>query len=94
MRTAESRRHDLYSGVTEFLGPDRADTLMTYLPSREGNDLTTRSDFDHLSSRIDTVERNLTARFDAVNHRLDRIVLTLAAGLIVILATMIAQAFN
>jgi hypothetical protein len=93
MTTAESRRHDLYNGLTEFLGEDRTDTLMAYLPSQESADLATRADVDTLSHRIDAVERNLTARLDAVNHRLDRIVLTLAAGLIAIVATLITQTF-
>jgi len=87
MTTAEARRHDLYNGLAEFLEEDRADTLMAYLPSQESSDLATRADFDTLS------HRNLTARLDAVNHRLDRIVLTLAAGLIAIVATLITQTF-
>ena len=92
MHAAEARRHDLYNALTEFLGPERADTLMAYLPSHEATELATRSDIQNLSARIDAVEHNLTARIDAVNQRLDRIVLTLAAGLVAIVATLIAQA--
>lgn len=94
MTTGESRRHDLYNGLTEFLGADRADTLMAYLPPRENSDLATRWDIDALTSRIDGVETSLAARIDGVNQRLDRIVLTLAAGLIAIIATLISQVFG
>lgn len=107
MTTAESRRHDLYTGLTEFLGPDRADTLMTYLPSRESTDLATKADLtaleltlgvriDRIDGRLDNMDRHLVGmnqRFEAVNQRLDRIVLTLAAGLVAIVATLIAQSF-
>lgn len=113
--TAESRRHDLYNGLTELLGVDRADTLMAHLPTHQFDDLATRGDFDRLSDRIDNVESGLTIRidnversltkridrlesdltnrFDILNQRIDRIVLTLAAGLFAIIATMIAQGF-
>lgn len=42
--------------------------------SQESANLATRADSDSLSHRIDAMERNLTVRLDAVNHRLDRIV--------------------
>jgi hypothetical protein len=148
MATAESRRRDLYYGLTELLGIERADTLMQFLPSIEGSQQATRTDIYGLSGGIDDVERNLTARidnvdrsltaridnverdlttridnverslttridnverdltaridrfdhsvtarFDAMNHRLDRVVLTLAAGLMAIIATLVAQTF-
>jgi L-serine deaminase len=135
--TSESRRRDLYNGLTEVLGIERADTLMQFLPSIEGSQQATRSDIYGLSGRIDDVERSLTgridnversltaridnvardltariekvenklstridrfehsvtARFDAMNQRLDRIVLTLAAGLMAIIAALVAQNF-
>jgi hypothetical protein len=123
MATAESRRRDLYNGLTELLGIERADTLMQFLPSIEGSQQATRTDIYGLSgienversltTRIDSVERDLTtridnverdltaridrfehsvtARFDAMDQRLDRVVLTLAAGLMAIIATLVAQ---
>jgi hypothetical protein len=146
MATAESRRRDLYNGLRELLGIERADTLMQFLPSIEGSQQATRTDIYGLSGRIDDVEENLTAqidnversltaridnvqrdltaridnvereltaridnverdlttridrfehsvtaRFDAMNQRLDRVVLTLAAGLMAIIATLVAQ---
>ena len=106
MTTGEARRHDLYNALTEFIGEDRADTLMAYLPSREASDLATTADvegvgarvddlnrrIDHLETRFDRMEARLDDRFDSVNQRLDRLFLTLAAGLIAIVATVLAQA--
>ena len=93
MTTAEAKRQDLYNALTEFIGADHTDMLMTYLPSQDGKDLATRTDIKHLSDRIGGVDGNLTNRIDAVNQRLDRLVLTPVAGLIAILATLIAQTF-
>ncbi len=104
MATYESRRRDLYNGLTEILGIERAETLMQFLPSIEGSQQATRTDVYELSIRVDDFERNLTARidrleqsftarFDAMNQRLDRIVLTLAAGLMAIIAALVAQNF-
>lgn len=104
MTTSESRRHDLYNGLIEVIGNDRADTLMRYLPSIEGSELATRTDVHAISNRIDDVEKSLTTRIDNVekslggridgmNQRLDRLVLTMAAGLMAIIATLVAQTF-
>jgi len=100
MTTPESRRHDLYNGLTEFLGEDRADTLMTYLPSSEGIDLATKSDLDAIEDRlvvrIDIVSQRLEGmdqRLEGLSQRLDRMVLALIAGLVAIIATLVAQSF-
>jgi hypothetical protein len=100
MTSAESRRHDLYNGLTEILGNDRADTLMAYLPSRESTELTTRSDLDaleeRLARRIDLLDHRfdlIDQRFEALTQRLDRIILALVAGLVAIIATLVAQSF-
>jgi len=107
MTTAESRRHDLYNGLAEFLGEDRADTLMTYLPSHENTDLATKAGLDALETavidRFDMVDQrflSMDRRLDTMDHRLevvgqrlDRIVLALVAGLVAIVATLIAQSF-
>ena len=102
MTTGEARRHDLYNALTEFIGEDRADTLMAYLPSREASDLATTADVegvgarvDDLNTRIDHLETRfdrMEDRLDSMNQRLDRLFLTLAAGLIAIVATVFAQA--
>lgn len=93
MTTAESKRLDLYNALAEFLGTDRAETLMNFLPSQHETDMATRSDLEGLSTRIDNLETAMTNRFDQLNQRLDRIVLTLATGLIAMVAAVIAQGF-
>lgn len=106
MPAVEARRLDLYNALSEFIGPERADTLMAYLPTREGSELATRVDigaldgridhlenrFDHLETRFDRLETRIDDRFDSVNQRLDRLFLTLAAGLIAMIATVFTQA--
>ncbi len=97
MTSPESRRHDLYNGLVETLGTERADVLMAYLPSTESTELATKADFhalesrigtveSNLTTRIDSVEANLTARIDTLATRIDRIVLAVVAALVVIIA--------
>ncbi len=44
MTASEARRHDLYHGLEEVLGTDRADTLVAYLPVNEATRLATKDD--------------------------------------------------
>jgi hypothetical protein len=95
MTTAEARRLDLYNALTEFIGADRADTLMASLPSQEANELATRSDIltiadringvdESLSSRVDRVDESLSSRIDRVDEslsgRMDRLEDRMTAG--------------
>lgn len=100
MTTPEARRLDLYNGLTDFLGEDRASTLMTYLPQNESKDLATKSDLGELEGRIgvriDAVSGRLddvVLRLDGMTERLDRMVFSLVVGLVAIIATLIAQSF-
>ena len=87
MTTPEARRHDLYNALSETIGPDRADTLMAYLPSTEAVSLATKSDIADLKADLSA----LGSRIDAVNQRLDRLFLTLTAGLIAIVGAVVVQ---
>lgn len=97
MTAAESRRLHLYNGLSELIGPDRADTLMAYLPSRTGAELATNEDLHDvestLSTRIDRLEDRMDSGFAALNARIDRMNLTLAAGMLGVIAALIAQSF-
>ena len=42
--SSEAARHDLYNGLNELLGPERAETLMAALPAYDTSDLVTKSD--------------------------------------------------
>lgn len=82
MPISEAKRADLYTGLVEVLGPDRAETLMAQLPRFDPADVATKADLKEL--RVELRE-SLTA----VNQRLDRLFQTLVAGLFVIVAAMI-----
>jgi CII-binding regulator of phage lambda lysogenization HflD len=86
MATSEARRHDLYTGLEELLGTERANTLMAYLPAYEITELATKADIRRLEDRLD----RLDDRLDAINERLDRFFLTQSAGLIAIVGTLVA----
>jgi len=87
--TTEARRRDLYDGLDELLGTERAETLMAYLPAHESTDLATKENIARLDARFDRLEAQLDAGLAAVNQ-LDRFFLTQAAGLIAMGGTLIA----
>jgi len=74
MVNAEARRRDLYNGLQELLGTERADTLMAHLPLREMTELATKGDIARLEARFDGLETRfdgLEARFDGSEARFD-----------------------
>jgi hypothetical protein len=81
MPSTESARNDLYNGLTDLLGADRAETLMRHLPAFDPSQVATKADLKDLRS-------DLNARMDALTSRMDRLLLTLAAGLFVIFASV------
>lgn len=66
----ELARHELYRGVEELLGTDRADTLMSLLPPVGWADVTTKTDLRSLDDRIDSRFSRVDARFTAIEARL------------------------
>lgn len=86
MPVSEAARHDLYTGLAELLGSDRAETLMTHLPRYDPAEVATKADITNLESM-------LNIRLDGMNKRLDRLFLTLVAGLFVIVAAMTSVFF-
>lgn len=89
MAITEAARADLYNGLAEVLGPDRAEALMTQLPDYDPVDIATKDDIAGLRSDIS----GLGARLDAHGNRLDRLFLTLVAGLFAIIAAMAGVVF-
>lgn len=73
MAISEAQRADLYTGLVEVLGPERAELLMNQLPRFDPDQLATKADLDELRAE-------LKAELAAVNQRLDRLFLTLLAG--------------
>jgi hypothetical protein len=93
MGVSEPSHRDLYNGLDELLGTERADTLMTYLPAYETIEVATKDDIRRLESRLDAMD----ARFDRIEdrlnwieERLDRFFITQSAGLIAMVGTLIA----
>jgi hypothetical protein len=67
---SESARLDLYNGLSELLGPERAETLMASLPNFGPNGVATSADFGVLQARMDGLETGLGARMDALESGL------------------------
>jgi hypothetical protein len=97
MTAPESRRHEMYAGLARVIGQQEADRLMAYLPRQESSAIATRADLvgvetrlavriDHLERRIDQVD----GRIDGVNQRLDRLFLTMGAGFLAVVGTLVA----
>jgi hypothetical protein len=59
MAISEGARKDLYTGLTEAIGPSNAETLMSVLPFYELDEVATKADIALLSARIDQLEIRL-----------------------------------
>jgi hypothetical protein len=92
--TTEAQRIDLYNGLVELLGEQRAGTLMAFLPTQMSGDLATKSDVLALEQRLDRRFDALDESLIAVNRRIDRLFRTLVAGLFVIVAAMAGVVFS
>jgi hypothetical protein len=97
---SEAARADLYTGLADVLGPERAETLMTHLPRYDPVDVATKTDLTSLESRLtqrfDRVDERFVrveAQLDALVGRLDRLFRTLVAGWFVIVAAMAGVVF-
>ena len=86
MPISEAARADLYTGLAEVLGPDRAETLMAQLPRFDPIDVATKSDLAELRTELRAELRDGLA---AVNQRLDRLFLTLLVGMFGLVAAVV-----
>ena len=91
MPISEAARADLYNGLAEVLGPDRAETLMAQLPRYDPAEVATKSDLAELRTELRTELRDGLA---AVNQRLDRLFLTLLVGMFGVVAALIGVIFR
>jgi membrane-bound lytic murein transglycosylase MltF len=81
MAVSESARNDLYNGLRELLGTDRAETLMTFVSAFDPSEIATKSDiarleerFTGIEGRFESIDRRFTAidrRFEAIDRRFD-----------------------
>lgn len=95
--TDEARRHDLYHGLMEVLGEERAGTLMAYLPTHDGDGLATQTDVASVRDDLTGLEQGvnqrldiMTAAIDSLGRRVDRLTFALIAGLIAVVAALLA----
>ncbi|MGH3649357.1 MAG: hypothetical protein ACRDU9_01510 [Acidimicrobiia bacterium] len=84
---SEAARADLYNGLAEVLGPERAETLMTHLPRFDPADVAKKSDLAELRTEL----RDGLA---AVNQRLDRLFLALLVGTFGLVTAMVGVIFT
>jgi len=87
MPISEAARADLYTGLAEVLGPDRAETLMAQLPRYDPAEVATKSDLAQLRTE-------LREGLAAVNQRLDRLFQTLLVGMFGVAAAFIGLIFR
>ncbi len=86
MTAPESRRHELYNGLTDILGVELADTLMSYLPTTPVTALVTRDEFQ-------TEMRSVKDEIRQLSQRVDRLQLTLIAGFMSMVVALIVVGF-
>lgn len=68
---SEARRHNLYNGLVQLLGPDQADTLMSYLPTEPIQALVTKRDLDATEARLTVRIDGLVQRMHGFGRRMD-----------------------
>ncbi len=73
MAISEAARADLYTGLREVLGRDRAETLMAYLPTFEPTDVATKADVENLRQEMDRRFDEMDRRFEQVDQRFAQI---------------------
>ncbi|MFQ5523084.1 MAG: hypothetical protein ACE5F5_05855, partial [Acidimicrobiia bacterium] len=71
MEISEAARADLYTGLAEVLGPERAEILMTQLPSFDPSEVATRTDIADLreATRTDIADLREATRADIADLR-------------------------
>jgi hypothetical protein len=82
---SEAERLDLYNGMAELLGPERAEMFMSAFPTVDISELATKADLAALDARMGALE----AAMLNLGLRLDRMFQTMVAGLFVIVAAMV-----
>ena len=105
MPISEAARADLYTGLAEVLGPDRAEILMAQLPRFDPAVVATKSDLADL--RTDMTELRAATMSDmgelrtelrdglaSVSQRLDRLFLTLLVAMFGVVASLISLVFT
>lgn len=72
MSQAEAARHALHSRLEDVLGPEHAETLMTFLPAHTGIEVATRGDIDLLHTDAERLRSTIDLRLDRMDARFDK----------------------
>lgn len=77
MAISEKARHDLYNRLTQVLGEEPAETLMTAVPAYDPSEILTRENLQfHLapiSAAIEDLRRDMVRRFEQVDRRFEQV---------------------
>lgn len=94
MSITNARRHDLHTGLEEALGPQRAETLMDYLPPVGWADVATKRDLDNVEERVnlrfDTMMSDVRYEIAELRTALMRQQLFISFAVIGVLGTLMA----
>ncbi len=66
MAISEAARSDLYTGLVEVLGPERAETLMSAIPLYDLDEVATKRDLLVLKGDLQVLKAELRAEFTAM----------------------------
>lgn len=109
MSISEAARSDLYTGLRDVLGPERAETLMSAIPLHDLDEVATKRDIAELRAelRADMAElrtefkteiadlrSDLTGQLDALRKSTTTWVLGLAVTIIGAMTTLMVVALN
>lgn len=65
MAISEAARHDLYTGLRDVIGPERAETLMSAIPLHDLDEVVTKADLRAEIAELRTEMRTGFANLDA-----------------------------
>ena len=87
MPISEEARHDLYTGLREVIGPERADTLMSAIPLHDLDEVATKADLRaeiaELRTEMRTGLANLEAKLDSQHATMYRHLNRLVSAILV-----------
>jgi hypothetical protein len=96
MPISEAARNDLYTGLSEVLGPKRAETLMSVIRLQDLDEVATKRDIAELRAELKAEiaplivgHDSLSASVGRLEQKLDRLIFVLIAGLFAVIATLI-----
>jgi hypothetical protein len=98
MAISEAARHDLYTGLRDVTGPERAETLMSAIPLHDVDEVVTKADLraeiaelrSELRTGLAHLETKIEAQQVALNRHLNRLVV---AVLVSIVGSMLGVGF-